>query len=132
MKVFGLDGRTHIINLEKNRTRGIVSNYHEKARELLKETFPMIRIVEEMPIPGAGNNGLFADFFIPGLKMVVEVHGEQHYKYIKHFHGDINGFKASKKRDSLKKEWCKMNNIEYVELSYKDDINEWKRKITDV
>ena len=132
MKVFGLDGRNHNINFEKCQARGTVSSFHEKARDVIKDTFPMTKFYEEVAIPGAGNNKLFADFFIPSLKMMVEVHGEQHYKYIKHFHGDINGFKESKKRDALKKEWCEMNSIEYVELSYKENEDEWREKITNV
>ena len=131
MKVFGLDGKTHNINFEKSNARGKVSSFHEKARDLIKDIFPITPVYEEVTIPGAGPV-LYADFFIPKLKMVVEVHGKQHYQYVQHFHGNINGFKASRNRDALKKEWCELNNIDYIELSYKEDLDEWREKIINI
>lgn len=133
MKFFGLDKREYNINFEnyRNKTRGIVSSGHERARNLLHEIYPNYDILEEVAIPGTGGRKIFADFFIPRPRIVVEVHGEQHYKYIHHFHKTLQNFRDSKKRDALKQKWCYMNNIEYIELSDKDSDEEWRRKIVE-
>ena len=68
--------------------------------------------------------GLIADFFIPDIKVMVEIHGAQHYSFIKHFHKTKAGFIRSQKRDRLKKEWCELNDIIYVELPF-DKKDEW-------
>ena len=41
--------------------------------------------------PLNGNN-LYYDFVIPELKIIIEVHGEQHYEFIPFFHGDEEQF----------------------------------------
>lgn len=103
------------------------SKFHLTARALLTKLFPCDRILEEVPLPGSG--GLAADFFIPTEMLMVEVHGQQHYEFIPHFHIDRLGFIASKKRDVTKKYWCKLNGICLIELPYNEDINEWTRRI---
>ena len=81
----------------------------------------MSQIYEEVGILGTG---LIADLFIPDLKVMIEVHGAQHYSFIKHFHKTQAGFRSSIKRDKAKREWCELNDIIYVELPF-DKVNEW-------
>lgn len=130
MKIIGLNGRTytwklvgHVVD-EDTLTR---SKYHLQARALLTELFPLDRLLEEVPLPGS--DGLTADFYISSAKIMVEVHGEQHYKYIPHFHRDLLGFIKSKRRDANKKAWCELNNIILVELSYTETIDGWRSKL---
>lgn len=75
--------------------------------------------------------GLVADFFIPDLKVLIEVHGEQHYKFVKRFHKTNGGFNASKKRDKMKQEWCELNDIIYVELPF-DQKDEWAKILREI
>lgn len=91
------------------------------ARELLSKTFPYSSIYEEVTLLGTG---LIADFFIPDIRIIVEVHGEQHYKFVKRFHKTQAGFAASKKRDRIKQEWCDLNDIIYIELPF-NKKEEW-------
>lgn len=67
--------------------------------------FPLMRVVREKYI-SYRNQKLFLDIFIPQLALVVEVHGCQHDKFVEHFHGSVEEFRASRRRDSLKEEWA--------------------------
>jgi hypothetical protein len=130
MKVRDLNGREHSWNLSghvppKNDTYRR-SQYHLRARALLLEMFPLDQILEEVPLPGTR---LTADFYLPLRKMLIEVHGEQHYKYIPHFHGNRAGFIRSKKNDANKEEWCQINNIEYIALKHTDSDEEWEQNV---
>jgi hypothetical protein len=132
MIVTSLDGIESTINLGKyaKQDRKNRSGLHLKARELLLQLYPNFVTVEE--IPALVNRGctLYIDFYIPHLHAVVEVHGEQHYKYSSMFHGSIMDFAKQKKRDREKREWCELNGIQYIELPYNEDINEWTTRIT--
>lgn len=124
MKFLDLSGRLHIFNFTKIcRESSSPSGLHLSARELIKKRFPYSSIYEEVTLLGLG---LVADFFIPDLKVMVEVHGEQHYKFVKRFHKSQAGFIASTKRDKLKREWCEINDVVYVELPF-DQKSEWAK-----
>jgi hypothetical protein len=56
------------------------------------------------------------DFYIDELKMAAEVQGEQHYKFIPHFHVNMAGFEALQKRDKDKAFICEQNGIELYEI----------------
>lgn len=131
MKVKGLDGKTYQWKLVGHVPLGDDiqrrSQYHLQARDLLTELFSMDRILEEVPLPGT--NGLTADFFIPANKLMIEVHGEQHYQFVPHFHINLLGFFGSKKRDANKRQWCEINNICLIELPHFEETHEWRRRI---
>lgn len=134
MKIKGLDGKEYnwnpTVSQAKSQAR---SSLHKKAKELLDAMFPYDRILEEVSLVGSRTNRrrstLRADFFIPNRNMVVEVHGEQHYKFNNFFFKDKMSFYKAKARDSEKKEWCELNDIQLVELNYNEDIDEWRSKI---
>jgi len=56
------------------------------------------------------------DFYIDELKMAAEVQGDQHYKFIPHFHKDLAGFEALQKRDRDKAYLCEKNGVELYEI----------------
>tara|TARA_R100001230_G_C5556573_1_gene82519 strand:- start:421 stop:552 length:132 start_codon:yes stop_codon:yes gene_type:complete len=41
------------------------------------------------------------------------------------------GFAKAKKRDREKLEWCELNGITVVELSYEEDEDEWRTRLKD-
>jgi hypothetical protein len=129
MNVVDLSGRAHKINLYSytGKPSNNKSQYHLKARKLLKEMFPTHPILEEIHVPG---ERLFLDFFLPLKRLVVEVHGAQHYELNNHFHANKLEFFKSKTRDSNKIRWCEINNIDIVTLPYDEDLNEWRNRIT--
>lgn len=129
MKFLDFSGRPHIFNFNKIcREASNPSSLHLSARELIIKRFPYSSIYEEVSLLGVG---LVADFFIPDLKVLIEVHGEQHYKFVKRFHKTNGGFNASKKRDKMKQEWCELNDIIYVELPF-DQKDEWAKILREI
>jgi hypothetical protein len=105
------------------------SSLHLNAREILKEKFPTIQILEEIPIPVRRSESYFLDFYIPMLKLAIEVHGEQHYQFNSFYHNSKLDFIRSQKRDREKKEWCLANNISFIELPYNENKEQWKQRI---
>lgn len=67
-------------------------------------------------------NPLPFDFYLPDFNTCIEFQGLQHYKPIEYF-GGINAYKKLKIRDEIKKKYCLENNINFIEISYKDIKN---------
>lgn len=65
-----------------------------------------------------------ADFYIPDLGIVIEVHGAQHYKYNKHFFKTEEEFARAQRNDEIKKEWAELNEFVFIELPY-NKTKEW-------
>lgn len=131
MRVIGLDNREYVLSI-KTKKQAKVSKNHLLVKDLLKEMFPLDTIIEELTLPGtkiAGGKILYADFFIPRIKLIIEINGQQHYTYNTHFHKNKLDFLRHKKRDLVKKKWCEINDFKYAELDDKDNIDEWRRRI---
>jgi len=133
MKIRDLDGK-----ISNWKLRGIIvaandprgrSTLHLKARELLYELFPTMQILEEVPIHPIPHTTLYIDFYINQIRLAVEVHGQQHYKFSSLYHSSARDLLDQKKRDADKKEWCGINNITHIELPYNEDREEWKNRI---
>lgn len=128
MNVKDLDGHNSIWHLTGNIVKGSIENkssYHLKARHLLKNQYPTMQILEEVPISIRKSETLYLDFYIPLIKTCIEVHGEQHYNFIGHYHTNKLAFLKAQKRDKDKKEWCQINGIKYIELPYNVE-KEWQ------
>ena len=134
MEVFDLNNRKYKWKLHgytvgcKHRDK--VSNLHKQARQLLQEVYPAHNILEEVPIPITKSQKLYLDFYIPILKLAIEVHGQQHYEYSKFYHKSQLNFIQQLKNDVKKQQWCDKNHIELLILPYNENINEWQNKFT--
>jgi len=133
MKVIGLDGKEYTWNLTKYKARENCSKLHLRARILLTREFPYDIIYEELALPGAKDERqarpLFADFFIPQRYLMVEVQGEQHYKFNSHFFDNKIEFYKAQSRDRRKLEWCETNDFTLVQLPFNEDDEQWLHKI---
>jgi len=137
MKFVGFNGRQYNVKLDNYIIRADdstkKSQYHLKTRELLHQMFAGYSILEEVKLPGSRKphlkSVLFLDFFIPNLMIGVEVHGKQHYEYVPYFHKTKAKYIQAIKRDSLKEEWCELNNINLIVLKYSDDIEDWREQL---
>lgn len=128
MKVVGLDGREYNFNVLKYQKEYCgQSSLHIEAHNLLQTMFPGSTIYEEIMIPGTR---LTIDMFVLPIRLLVEVHGEQHYKYVPFMHGSQENFVRSQANDSSKKLWAELNDIYYVELPF-NKIPEWKSIINE-
>lgn len=131
MNVTGLDGKQYKLNLTKYvRAKPACSKPHLEARTLLKDIFPVSKILEEVRLPGSGKTDLVADFMLPHEKMVIEVHGEQHFTHTQFFHPTVHDFANAKRRDSNKEQWCEINGFEYIVLDHKESKDDWRKRIT--
>lgn len=133
MKVRGLDNREytwqtagHVVPHTDLRPR---SNLHLQCRGLLHAMFPALMICEEVPLPGSGN--LTLDFYLPQLRLAVEVNGPQHYGMNSRFHASRRDYFEQRRRDANKGEWCRLNNVRLVVLCHADDSDRWRRQIQD-
>jgi hemerythrin-like domain-containing protein len=132
MLVRDLDGNLSSWHFGGNISKGSSENkssYHLKARTLIKELYPTLQILEEVTIHPKKSETMYLDFYLPLIKKCIEVHGEQHYSFVPHYHSNKLAFLKAQKRDRDKKYWCEINSIEYIELSYKEDIETWKQLI---
>lgn len=132
MLVKDLDGHIHRWMLKGNIAKGKLTNkssLHLQARKLLVETYPTLQILEEVTIPLKKNESLYLDFYLPLKKICFETHGEQHYKFIPFYHGNVLNFIKSQKRDRDKEQWCLNNNIGYIVLNYDESTEDWAEKI---
>lgn len=112
---------------ENNRKK--ISEYHQRARNIIKSIYPTMIILEEVAFNPRKGQTLYFDFYIPMISKAIEVHGEQHYKFTPHFHSSPMAFAKQKSRDRDKQEWCAVNNIDYVELPYDKKESEWEEAI---
>lgn len=132
MQVKDLDGNIQSWHLTGYIAKGRLDNkssFHLNARELLANLFPTLQILEEVPIPLRRSETLYLDFYLPLKKMSIEVHGEQHYKFIPFYHGNMLNFLKSQRRDKEKEEWCEINGIKYLALPYNEKIEQWRERL---
>ena len=132
MKVTGLDGREYKWNPSSGSTSNC-SKLHKKAKEVLDKCFPYDRILQEVSLAGTNTplrrGTLRADFFIPNRNLMIEVHGDQHFKFnVFHYSSKLSFYKAQA-RDRDTREWCNLNEITIVEFNFNEDIDDWRRKI---
>ena len=77
-----------------------------------------IEAKQEWKIPEVVANYEY-DFYLPQLNILIEFHGEQHYKYIPHFHrkGE-DQFLANKNTDDVKKDNAYRFKYRFLEFNY--------------
>lgn len=63
------------------------------------------------------------DFYLPEYNAVVEYDGIQHHEPVEVF-GGINNLEIIQRRDEIKNQYCKDNNIKMIRVSYKVPFNE--------
>lgn len=126
MRLLNTNGQEYVAKLNP-LPRGNVSQLHIDIWDLLKDIFKFDRIYHELPIK-INNQTLYIDIFIPSIGLVVEVNGQQHEKFTKHFHKTKAEFLRSKVRDNKKKEWALINNLDLIVLNY-DNKDEWRKII---
>lgn len=132
MIVRDLDGNAHSWHLTGHMAKGKTnhrSSLHLRARELIVSCYPTLQVLEEVSINLRKNEILYLDFYLPLTKTCIEVHGEQHYKFVPFYHNTLFGFVRSQKRDREKTEWCELNDIKQIILPYNEDVEQWKLRL---
>ena len=103
------------------------SELHLRVRALLHKMYPTQPILEEVPT----GIKLFLDFYLPLHKVAIECQGQQHFRFIPHFHRVRQEFVAAQNRDQRKIDWCHLNNIHMAILPYNEDDNAFRKRIED-
>ena len=84
-----------------------------------------IKFDEQKKFDGCKNiNHLLFDFYLPEYNTCIEYDGEQHFDSNK-FYGGKKGLLEIQKRDKIKNDYCRENNIKLLRISFKEfkDIN---------
>lgn len=63
------------------------------------------------------------DFYLPKYNLCIEYDGIQHFEPIEFFGGQ-NGFEETVKRDTIKTNYCLLNNIQLIRIRYDEDAIE--------
>ena len=123
MKFIGLNGRElnlknpkkYLINWEKQSR----SKFQSQTKNFLKPYWQHDIVFEEFRLVGTR---LSFDFYNANKKIIIEVQGAQHTKFVKFFHGNRLKFLQQLKRDDKKYEFCEKNNLKLVEIYPTDQI----------
>lgn len=62
------------------------------------------------------------DFYVPDLNLLIEYDGIQHFEDVA-FDGKKSNLKSIQKRDTIKNDYCKKNNLPLLRIHYKDFDN---------
>jgi hypothetical protein len=107
--------KKYLINWEKKS----LSNFQTNVKNLLFRFWKHDVVFEEFLV--AGTRQRF-DFYNLNKRTVIEVQGAQHQKHVEHFHGSILGWVKQIKKDTYKKDFCKLNDISFFEIFPEDEI----------
>jgi len=96
------------------------SKFQNRVKVFLMPYWKNDIVFEEFRIVGSR---LSLDFYNANKKIAVEVQGDQHIKYVKHFHKTRLNYLDQLKRDQKKLDFCNFNDIKMVEVYTADVIN---------
>jgi len=88
-----------------------------------------INYIREKTFNGCVNKKkLRFDFYLPDIKVCIEYNGIQHYESVDKF-GGLDGLKYTQVNDDIKRNFCKVNNIELITIKYNESIIEKLKNI---
>jgi len=96
------------------------SKFQKNVKDFLKPYWENDIVFEEFRVVGTR---LSLDFYNANKKVAVEVQGDQHTKYVKHFHKNRLKYLEQLKRDQNKFDFCDLNGIKLVEIYSTDVVN---------
>jgi hypothetical protein len=111
-------------NNHLNNKQGCPKCFSSKGEETIRQFLIQHNIVfaEQYRNPNCKDiRPLPFDFYLPDYNLLIEYHGRQHFEFIPKFHKTTKVFQDSQRRDQIKREWA-IQNMNYLEISYKDDI----------
>lgn len=98
------------------------SKIQKRVKDLLKPYWETEMVYEEFPVAGTR---LTLDFYNASRKIAVEVQGNQHNTFSKHFHNNSRqNFLRQINRDINKYNYCEINNIKLVEIFENDVLDD--------
>jgi hypothetical protein len=123
MKFIGLNNRELTL---KNPKKYLIdwnkisrSKFQLETKNFLKPYWQHDIVFEEFRMVGTR---LSFDFYNANKKIIIEVQGVQHTKFVKFFHGNRLKYLQQLKRDDKKYEFCQKNNLRLVEIYPTDKV----------
>jgi len=123
MKFIGLNDRELTL---KNPKKYLIdwnkksrSKFQLETKNFLKPYWQHDIVFEEFRMVGTR---LSFDFYNANKKIIIEVQGVQHTKFVKFFHGNKLKYLQQLKRDDKKYEFCQKNNLRLVEIYPTDKV----------
>ncbi len=110
---------SHVLNSGSGCPSCAASKGEKAVREYLSNR--RIRFEEQYSPSWIGRKRY--DFYLPTHNLIIEFHGEQHYRFIEFFHRNKRNFNASQKDDAFKEAEAKKNGIRYLIIPYTDIDN---------
>lgn len=107
----------HLINGNTLSCGCLSSSYGEIYIENLLKKVDLIYEKQKKFTKCRLKNLLSFDFYLPLLNICIEYQGQQHYEPVEYY-GGKKRFELQIKRDNIKKEYCKNNNIKLIEIPY--------------
>ena len=102
------------------------SSLHRQTLKILSEEYSSYTVFQEYPVQirnaSGVNHYLMFDFYIKEMGMVIECQGEQHFKPNSHFFSGKASFQRMKDNDAMKREWCEVNDLMFIELLFSEKI----------
>lgn len=89
--------------------------------------FPQLEVLHNTRpnwLIGSKGERLELDFYLPQLAIAIEVQGEQHARFVPHFHKEYQGFKDQKRRDDDKARTCENVGITILEIWSSSEIDD--------
>lgn len=115
------NNRTHNCSATKSSGELIVESYLKKFAKF-KTQFDTLKCFN--PIT---KRQLPYDFEISNSKILIEVQGQQHLKFIEYFHGTIENFHYQLRKDAYKKAFAEKHGYKLIYIYY-DEINDGRYK----
>lgn len=81
----------------------------------------------KVPISIRKSGKIRVDFYLPDYNLFIEYNGKQHYIPMDYFGGELY-FMEQKNRDNYLKIYSQKNNINLLEISYKENLEECLKK----
>jgi len=110
------NAKKYLINW-KSKSR---SKFQNNVKDFLRDYWINDVVFEEFRIVGTR---LSIDFYNANRRIAIEVQGDQHIKYVKHFHKNRLKYLDQLKRDQKKLDFCEFNGIKMVEIYSTDVVN---------
>lgn len=108
---------------KKSYGERVINSFLENKGLKLNETFFREKKFKDLRSGKGGNDYLRFDFYIPEKNTVIEYNGRQHYEEEKTFYKTHEEFEEAKRRDQLKKDYCKSKGIFELEIPHWESKN---------
>lgn len=118
------NNKGHSCNSYKSTGEIVIEDYL-KSKFNIKTQFDTLKCIN--PIT---KRQLPYDIEIPELKIIIEIQGPQHLKYIEYFHGSIENFYYQQRKDDYKKRFAESKGYKVIYIYYDEIKNgDYKHKL---